>query len=279
MDMRNTIAGTVFAIAIFGYAVASGAQTLVPRDCHPWGGFEEGAWKRVRVIRETLDPEGVVVDTSVIETTTTLIAVDDDGVTLRIESVIEVAGRRWDVDPRILRQGFNGESDGQTAEYRDLGDETVTIDGQDIPINVRQVTLRSDEGERVSTVYFSENVDPFLLRQLSTDTPANADHPGSETTTEVVAIDMPYQVLAESLPTSHVKTTHTNGNGSTVTIEVHCFETPGGVVAHTSKDLNPSGDVVRRSTLELVDYGFDLPEDRPRRGRRYRRNRPRGGIH
>ena len=279
MYLRNMISRTVFACAVFGCAAASGAQTLVPRDYHPWGGFEEGAWKRVRVIRETLDSAGVVTDTSVIETTTTLIAVDDEGVTLRIESVIEVAGRRWDVDPRILRQGFNGESNGQTAEYRDLGDETVTIDGLDIPINVRQVTLRSDEGERVCTVYFSEDVDPFLLWQRSTNTPANADRPGSETTTEVIAIEMPFQVLAESLSTSHVKTIHTNGSGSTVTIEVHCFDMPGGVVAHTSKELNTSGEVVRRSTLELIDYGFNSPDEQPRRSRRHRRNHPRGGIH
>jgi hypothetical protein len=32
---------------------------------------------------------------------------------------------------------------------------------------------------------------------------------------------------------------------------------PGGIVAHSSKELDADGHLIRRSTLEVVDYGLE----------------------
>jgi hypothetical protein len=37
---------------------------------------------------------------------------------------------------------------------------------------------------------------------------------------------------------------------------------PGGIVSHSSKELDADGRLVRHSVLELVDYGSDPENDR-----------------
>jgi hypothetical protein len=76
-----------------------------------------------------------------------------------------------------------------------------------------------------------------------------------------MAIDMPSKVLTEIKSTSHVRVMHQQGKASTLTLEVHAADVPGGVVSHTSKETDETGRVVRRSTLELLDYGIGDGED------------------
>ena len=80
---------------------------------------------------------------------------------------------------------------------------------------------------------------------------------------DVLALSMPYKVLSENKTTSLIKTVHNRSDGMTVTVEVHTPEVPGGVVAHTSKQLDLDGNLIRRSTLELVDYSVARPASRP----------------
>ena len=70
-------------------------EGTIPREQHPWVQFKIGSWKRVKTITETLDAKGAVVSTSVTETTTKLVDVDDEGYTLRIDAVVEVAGKKF----------------------------------------------------------------------------------------------------------------------------------------------------------------------------------------
>ena len=85
---------------------------------------------------------------------------------------------------------------------------------------------------------------------------------------------MPYPVLDQTVPTYYYKTLQQNGKTSTVTLAVHADDVPGEVVAFTSKESNAEGRLIRRSRMELVDYGFnstDEGESRRRRARRQRR--------
>ena len=76
---------------------------------HPWGRFAARAWKLVRVVTETLDERGQVVSTSTADTRTTLVGLDDDGVTLEVQACVEVAGKRFQAEPQTVKQGFHGE--------------------------------------------------------------------------------------------------------------------------------------------------------------------------
>jgi hypothetical protein len=41
---------------------------------------------------------------------------------------------------------------------------------------------------------------------------------------------------------------------------VTCVEVPGGIVARATKELDEKGRVIRRSSLELVDYQAQIEE-------------------
>ncbi len=84
-------------------------ETGITARLHPWGRFDPGAWKLVRVVTETLDEHGQVVSTNSADTKTTLVDIDDDGVTLEIQTCMEVAGKRFQAEPQTVKQGFHGE--------------------------------------------------------------------------------------------------------------------------------------------------------------------------
>src|SRR5262249_47578798 len=79
---------------------------LTPRDLHVWGRFDPGTWKRVRIVTETLNEKGAVVDTTITETKTTLVRADAGRLTLRIEATVNVAGRRFESPQQIVEYGY-----------------------------------------------------------------------------------------------------------------------------------------------------------------------------
>ena len=106
------LASRVLTLALGLAAVcASGmAQELgVTAKFHPWGQFDPGTWKMVRVVTETLNEQGQVVSTSTTDTKTTLVDIDNAGVTLEIQACMEVAGKRFEAEPQFVKQGFHGE--------------------------------------------------------------------------------------------------------------------------------------------------------------------------
>ena len=89
--IRNAIL-TVLVWCPMSFAQQSGAC----REYHPWGEFQPGAWKLVRVLTETLDENGLVTGTTTTETRTTLMQADERGITLEIATTVEVAGKRFE---------------------------------------------------------------------------------------------------------------------------------------------------------------------------------------
>ncbi len=242
--------------------------TVVPRDHHAWGRFGAGSWKLVRVVTETFDEHGRMVDTSTSETKTTLESANDWGYSLKIESSVEVAGKRFNVQPQIVSKGYNGEQMGQTVEIRELGSGNVQIDGQQFSSRICEVVVIGRDSKRISTVHYNERFAPFILRQATRLTEAEQPRPDMESLVDVVALDMPHRVLTETKSVAEVKTTVKTPKGETVTIELSCLEVPGGVVQHRSKETDRDGHVIRHSTLELLDYHAEPREPEPEPARR-----------
>jgi hypothetical protein len=233
----------------------------IPREQHPWGQFKIGSWKLVRTVTETLGPGGEVVNTTETQTTTKLVDVDETGYTLRVDVVVQIDRKRFPAAPQIIRRAFSGEAEGQQVSVKRVGDDRVVINGRKIPCEVRQVTVDADNGKRISTVHYSEELAPYVLKRETTSLDQQGKPTDIQTQVDVVAVDMPYEVKNKTHSTSHVRVMHQQGKASTLTIEVHCAEVPGGVVAHTSKETDESGRVIRRSTLDLLDYGLGDGDD------------------
>ena len=236
---------------------ATAQEPKLGRAHHDWARFQPGAWKKVRVTTETLDDKGNVTSTSTTESTSTLEQVTDEIYRLRVDVTVEVAGKRFQAEPQTIIEGYLGESQGQTSTVKP--GETSTLSIEDRRINCKTYTVEyNEEGQRrVSKIYYAASVEPHLLRKDSVTTDPTGKNTLFETNESVVAMNMPYKVLADIMTTSILKTVRKNSKGSTVTLAVRAPAVPGGVVANTAKELDAEGRVIRRSTLELVDYGLE----------------------
>lgn len=276
----HRLALRVFALAVVLATASTPASARQPTACvtpieqHPWGQFKPGSWKRVRVTTELLNSEGKVESETITETQTTLEAVEDCQFALKIEVTVEIAGKRFVAQPQYVTQGINGEVEGQTSSLKTLGAGEISIDGRTLPCQIKQVTIDGEGTRRVSTLHYCAEVPPYLLKRSTTATDSSTRQVKYRTDVETMAVAMPFRVRNQIMSTAWLRTVHRHEDGETITLETHCQAVPGGVVAHTSKELDRSGRLVRRSTLELVDYHVaktDPPEQESKRRFFFRR--------
>ena len=244
------------ALALLGPGLAPCQETAVTRYLHPWGRFQEGAWKRYRDFTETLDEQGAVANLGVTETKTTLQKVERDGVTLLVEAVMDISGKRLSTPSRTVKQGFHGEQANQKAALTDLGTSQLTIEGRVIPCQVEQVEVSDNAGKTVTKTYYSPTVPPFVLRRESVVLDPDGKTKLSETTLEVVALHVPCKILSRLRSAAQVKAVTHHPKGTTTTWAYTSIDVPGGVLCQTAEERDDKNRLTRRSTLELIDYGF-----------------------
>lgn len=249
------------AVAAVG-ASAMAEDSDITARLHPWGSFGPGAWKTVHVVTETLNEQGQVVSTCMTDTKTTLMDLDRDGVTLEIQACMEVAGKRFEAESQIIKQGFHGELLGPSLKLKEPADGEVVIEGQKIPCKVRQLESVTPNSKTVTTIYYSTSVAPYILKREAVATDPEGKNRLSETLVDVIALNMPVEVRGETRNGMYVKTVHKNANVTVTTWADVLPEVPGGVVNNSSKEIDKSGRLVRRSTLKLSDYSDDPDNDR-----------------
>jgi hypothetical protein len=254
--MWAMMAAVVAAIA--AAAPATSQELPFPRDHHPWGHFPVNSWKTVRTTVESLDDKGLVVSVTFTDTTTKLLAADETSYSLKTDTIVNVAGQRIISPSQTAKYGYYGETAGQTPVVKRAADTSLTIDGRPIPCEVRQVNLSGDTGKLVSTLYYSSEYPPFVLRR-ETSVEGAPEERRNSSLVEVVALDLPQRVRGELKQASYIKTTQKLPKTTKVTLEVHCDDVPGGVVAHWASETDSVGRVVRRSMLELINFEVARP--------------------
>jgi len=203
-----------------------------------------------------MDDKGNFKSASTTETKTTLIGVDSTGCDLQTEVTVEVAGKRFVAQPRQVRLEFEGGNTGNQTALRKVGDKSWDLGGKAIKCLALEAVRTNSDTRVTSRLDYSNSVPPFLLRRETVTTNADGKRVLEQTMMEAIAVEMPQKVLSELKSGAHLRTVQKQPNGSTITLEVVCLDVPGGVVAHTSKELDASGRLLRRSTLELLDYGI-----------------------
>jgi hypothetical protein len=240
--------------AILGASVHAD-DAVIPRNQHPWAAFRPGSWKLVKVTTETFDKEGKSLGESVTETRTMLISVDATSYELQVDVTIDVAGKRFPAQPRVTRQGFQGEGEGQRATVRRLGKVAVKIGDRALTAQSAEIETTDKESRRVTGIYYGAGIQPYVLsrRSLAFDAEGKVDQ---ETNVHTQAVQVPRTVLGVRRNTWETHTTQKYSSGSVITDEIHCFDIPGGVIAHMSQEKDEKEVVRRRSKLELVNYGI-----------------------
>jgi hypothetical protein len=247
-------------------ALAQSPEPGISAKHHAWGRFRPGAWKLVRVVTETFDEHGNPTATTVTETHTSLAKIEDDGVLLEVEVGMEVAGRQFDGQPQRIKQGFHGEADGAGATLGPPTADTVEIENTKIPCRVQQIELRGTTSKTVAKVYYSDTRAPFLLRRDTLTTTLDGKEVLGETNMRVMALDMPCRILSEIRSTALVRIIQKHPKGTITTWAVTCPDVPGGIVSHSSKEVDKAGCLVRRGTLDLVGYGLKQEQEEERVG-------------
>ncbi len=247
--------GLLCCLSLRADSVQAPEPEMSPRNLNVWGRFDPGTWKKVRIVTETLNERGKVVEQSTTETRTTLLRADTSRLALRIEATVEVAGKRFESPPQVVEYGYYGESPNDRSETKSLGSEQLTIDGRRVPCQVQQVVATSGQQQQVTKMYLSSDVEPFVLKRETTviqeDGKTGSDF---KTEAEVTAVDRPYYLLHENKRVAFERTIQRTSRGTNITFDWTCADVPGGIVARTSEELDGHDHVVRRSRLELVDY-------------------------
>ena len=240
------------------------------RHHHYWGRFQPGAWNLVRVETATFEETGTT--TSIAETRTSLEEVHEDGVTLLIKKAVGLTGKLLDNNPQAVRQAFHGVAS-QKATVTNLGAGIVTIQGRPITCEVEQVEVSTPTGKITTKIYYSDNVEPYVLRRESVKTAPDSETVLSETIVEVVALNVPCRKIPGLSRATYVKAVHKHAGGTTERVSEVSTAVPGGIVSQTSKELDANDHLVRRTTLELVDWGLRPEKERGGLFRRRRANR------
>jgi hypothetical protein len=266
--LRREITLMFVLVLCLDCTTASAADAAISARLHPWGQFGPGAWKRVTGITETLNEEGRVVSTSTTETKTTLVESDGQGVTLEIETCMEVAGKRFEAEPRTVKQGFHGELIEPGLKLDTPVGGEVQIEGRKIPCLVQRLESIVPNGKTVTKIYYSDRVAPYVLKRESVTTDPEGKELSS-TNVEVLLLDMPLTFQGQIRNAVKIKTVHRNSTGTVVTMANVLPDVPGGVVSNTAKEIDKTGRLVRRSVLDLIGYGLEPETDRPGLFRKY----------
>jgi len=214
----------------------------------------------VRVVTETLDEQGNVTATSTTDRRTVLRATGATYAELGVRVTVEVAGKRFDAEPRNVVEGYCGQDPDEQADIGAPKAAKVTIEKRTVPCQVQQIEVRGAGTKQVTNIYFSDELQPSVLKRESVTTSTESGEKLSESVTEVLALAMPFRVLTELQQTAQLRTVHEHANGKVVKLWVTSPDVPGGEVAAWTKELDAEGNVVSRSTLELLDYGLKSRE-------------------
>lgn len=259
-------------VAVAGVAPAAERDAILQR-AHAWARFDTGSWRTVRIVTQSFDEQGNPTDSSITDNKTTVQEVTPKHVTLKVEVTVEVAGQRFGSQPQIIKQGYAGETVGETVSVKPLAPETITIDGQQVRCETEQIEIQGGVTREVSLISYAPQHFPAILKRKSTMRDAADTKTMHEATSEVKAVDMARRVLDERVPKDAylVRQEQRNDRGVTTTWSWHVPEVPGEIVDQCSKKLDALGRLVRRTTLELVGYeikGIDPSDSFPDFGRR-----------
>jgi hypothetical protein len=247
-----------------GAPIAAAAQhDALLQQSHAWARFGKGSWRQVRIVTQSFDEQGQPADSSITDNKTTVEEVTPERVTLKVEVTVEVGGQRFPSQPQIVKQGYAGETVGQTISVKPLAGETVSIDGRDVQCKTEQIEIVGGVTREVNLISYSADYVPAILKRKSTMSDAAGTKTMQEATSEVKALDMPRRVLNELEPKNAylVRQEQKNDRGVTTTWAWHVPDVPGEIVDQCSKKVDNQGRMVRRTTLELVGYGVTSMDD------------------
>lgn len=269
---------SAFCVVIFVGVAASAlaADKGVLGQTHPWARFPAGSWRKVQIVTENFDDQGKQVETSSTDNVTTIEETRPDRVSLRVEVTVEVGGRRFPAQPQVLRQGFLGEAIGQTVSLVPMRTETIRVGNRDLSCYTEHLEILGGQSKEVGLISYCASPVPRIVRRQTTSTDVTSGATLNESTSQLKTWDEVYPVLGQHKHAFRVTLKQKSDRGTTTTESIHVPEIPGEIVHETSEKTNATGQLERRSKLELMAYSVEPDDSHRDTGARRKRRAKRG---
>ena len=244
-------------------ASAQSSNWISSATTDAWARFGSGAWKTVRIVHKSFDESGALAKQGAMVTQTEVARVTRRSFSLQVTTTTELLGQWLPSDPQLIERNFGDPSPLTTS----VGEDAVTIKGRNFPTQVVQTVTDEADLQRTSTVHLCKLTNPQVLKRVTVAKDPRNDQVKSHTTVTVTELDKTVDVLGELKSCWTVTTVIKVGEKTVTTTETHCSDVPGELVSRTTEEHNASGQLIRRSELELVGYGFGESRRRFRRRR------------
>ncbi|HAL13481.1 MAG TPA: hypothetical protein DCP67_06675 [Planctomycetaceae bacterium] len=249
---NNRIAILAYALSICVVTSAVAQEWVMSRDHHSWGRFSKGSWKQVRVLTDVLNENGEVTSTSKVETTSQIIDRLGDTFALEIDVKTIVGERAFESPTQKVKREYQGK--GKITISAPIDRATLEISGTMIQVEIREVTLVTKNERRVSQIHYSPDLAPFIFKR-STKAYDAENKLRYETNMSVEEFGIAHKVVGETHRVAMIKTVHEQNGTNRITEELFSEKVPGGVISHTSTDIDQKTKrVTKRSKLEIIDF-------------------------
>lgn len=218
-----------------------------------WGRFARGSWQKVRITTEIPDDLGQLSVSSVTEKKTVLDAIDDDGIRLRVESTVNVGGKSFEAPIEEVVETHEGWSPDADIS-REAETDELRIGLRRYPCTIRTCELTHDGRKTVVRNWVSPDAPGVVLKSDTTVYDAQTDEVLEETVSKVISRRELRKVLRTVRQTSEVETVCNTKNGRIVGRSWMSPGVPGGIVEKVTEEFDANNRLVRRITLQMVDY-------------------------
>lgn len=193
--------------------------------------------------------------TSVTTRKTTLKNASADGVTVDVETAVEVSGAPVETAPQTLHLTYD---DLPAAEMSNvhrsvLGPGSVEISGTPQRVTIHQIEISDSATKTVIKRFYSADTIPHVLKSETIKTDRKSDAVLAQTVSQIIALDVPYPLLGKMYSVALGEEVHKHAGGSIRRLVLHSADVPGGLVGESTKELDVEGHVIRRSTLEVIE--------------------------
>ncbi len=247
---------------------------------HSWGRFNAGAWKKIRVIRES----PILEDrkkSSIQSTADYVITLSDNSPAyykLTWESSLSGAGRRWNAAPKSMESNFWDESvDLKPVKFVTKADLALELEGVKYPCHWEQITFenlqkrvevktwRSDSGPRFPQILRQERkvYQKAVSSVASKIGAANSDtvKPIMEWQFQASSIytlaptPTPYSMLGKVHQVWKTEQEDETASGKILTTSLISLSVPGEVISFQTRQLDTQGQVVDLTSGMVTDFG------------------------
>lgn len=241
---------------------------------HPWGRFSEGAWKRIRVVKETGtfgtgNPQDIAHSTA--EYKVTLCQVLADEFKLTWESALSGAGRRWNPAPKSTISNYWEENpELLPTEFKTKSDLSLELEGVSYPCRWEQITFENNLKRVEIKTWRSESGPNFpqILRQerkVYSKESGKAEQLLVSSLYTLAPTPTPFSVMGKVLQVWKTEQVDEKPTGKTQTTSLISLSVPGEVVSFQSNQYNTQGALVEKSVGTVTDFGINCAESKTER--------------